>query len=83
MLSAAGSGLVAGSIAQTTMEKEIEVTVVRAFMLGGKAQPVGKVVKVPAAVAHEVIGSGKAARYIAPPPAPVVEVTAPAKESRK
>jgi hypothetical protein len=83
MLSAANSGLVAGSVTPTTMDKDIEVKVVRAFLVGGKPQPVGAVVKLPASIANEVLGMGKAVRYIALPPAPVVDATAPVKESKK
>jgi len=48
----------------------VHVRVRRAFMYGGKAQPVGAVLQLPATLAAEVIASNKAER--AAPPAPSV-----------
>lgn len=71
MLSAKGSSLVAGGAAQSDMEKPITVKVERAFMYQGQPVPAGTVIELPATIAWEVIGMGKASRYVAPaaPPA--------------
>ena len=69
MLSAKGSSLVAGA-AQTNMDQPITVKVDRAFMFKGAPVPVGTVITLPASIAWEVIGMGKAGRYMAPAPEP-------------
>jgi hypothetical protein len=72
VLSAHGSTLVAGSTTQPVMEKQITVKVDRAFMFSGALVPVGAVVDLPAALAWEVIGMGKAVRYVAPVATPKI-----------
>lgn len=60
MMSAAGSALVAGSIAPSTMGKTQHIKVVRSFLHQGKAVAVGSVVEVPVAVARELVAMNKA-----------------------
>ena len=79
MLSAKGSSLVAGP-AQTNMDQPITVKVDRAFMFKGVPVPVGAVVTLPAAIAWEVIGMGKAVRVVAPAPEPESEPPEPEAE---
>ena len=68
MLSAKSSGLVAGSTAQPTMDKVIKIKVERPFYFERKVLAKGSIVDLPAAIASEVIGMGKAVKYTAPPP---------------
>lgn len=60
MLSAAGSTLVAGSIAPSTMSKTQHIKVVRSFMHQGKPTKVGAVVEVPIGAARELVAMNKA-----------------------
>jgi hypothetical protein len=76
VLSAKGSPLVAGT-AQPNMDQPITVKVERGFMFKGAPVLVGMIVTLPAAIAWEVIGMGKAVRYIAPAPEPEPEPAEP------
>jgi hypothetical protein len=79
MLSASSSTLVAGG-ARANMDKSMKVKVTRAFLHAGKVLPVGAVVELPAAVAHDVIYRQRA-ELVVDAPKPVA--SAETKESKK
>lgn len=79
MLTAAGSPLVAGSVAPAINTMAKKVKVLRMFMWDRKPQQVGTVIEMPDIAAFEVVSSGKAEYAKAPeaaPPAPEVEANA-------
>ena len=71
MLTAAGSPLVAGSVAATMDKQPVRIVVERSFLYEGKPQAKGTILEVTPALARELVWMGKATKYVAPPkPAP-------------
>ena len=75
MLTAAGSPLVAGSVApaQNTMAKKVKA--IRMFMWDGKVRQIGEIVEVSDTGAHEVVSSHKAQYVTVSEPAPAAPET--------
>jgi hypothetical protein len=83
VLTAAGSSLVAGSIAPGENSMFKKVKVLRPFMWNRKATVVGEVVELPAGTAFEVVGANKAVYVTDPPVAAEPESASKARGSKK